>query len=86
MTNDKAEAQLMLDYLKTTIVRDPTVQLSEDTPLVSSGLVDSFALIEMLQELERVTRRRISPSDVAPYDLETVSKMLETAAKVGTAR
>ncbi len=76
----------MLDYLKTTIVRDPTVQLSEDTPLVSSGLVDSFALIEMLQELERVTRRRISPSDVAPYDLETVSKMLETAAKVGTAR
>jgi acyl carrier protein len=84
--NDQTEAQLMLEFIKTTIVRDSAVELSEHTPLVSSGLVDSFALIEVLQRLERVTKRRISPAQVSPNDLDTVAQMLKTAEEVGKKR
>ena len=80
----KNEVQAMIDFIQTTIIRDPSVRISENTPLVSSGLVDSFGLIEMLQQLERVTKRQISPIDVSPDDLETVATMLETAVRVGT--
>jgi acyl carrier protein len=80
----KSDTQAMIDFIQTTIIRDSSIRISEHTPLVSSGLVDSFALIEMLQQLQRVTKRQISPIDVSPNDLETVASMLETAARVGT--
>jgi len=75
------EAQAMLEFLRTRIVRDSKVHLDVQTPLISSGLVDSFAVIEVLQELERVTNRRISPADVTPVELDTVETMLKTAQR-----
>ena len=80
-TLPSANAQAMLDFLKSRIVRDSNVRIELDTPLISSGLVDSFAVIEVLQELENITDRRISPADVAPTDLDTVDKMLKTAER-----
>jgi acyl carrier protein len=76
----------MIEYLRAKVVRDPSVEILEDTPLVSSGLVDSFALIEVLLQLEKVTNRKISPSDVSPNDLDSVGQMLLTAEKVGKPR
>jgi hypothetical protein len=81
-----AETQAMLEFLRTRIVRDSTVQLEVHTPLISSGLVDSFAVIEVLQELERVTNRRISPADVSPVELDTVERMLKTAGRFSNSR
>ena len=80
------EAQTMIDYLKKHILHSSTIEIGEDTPLVSSGLIDSFALIEILLELERVTRRRISPGKVGAKDMDTVNLMLRTAQRVGVAR
>jgi acyl carrier protein len=65
---------------------DSSDEIAEDTPLVSSGLVDSFALIEVLLELEKVTKRKISPGKVGAKDMDTVSLMLKTAERVGIPR
>lgn len=78
----KAETQSMLDFIQFTILRG-SGQISETTPLVSSGILDSFSLIEVLQQLERVTNRKIRPTDVTPNDLETVAAMLKTAERIG---
>jgi hypothetical protein len=80
------EEQAMIAFLKNRIVRGSNQRLELDTPLISSGLVDSFAVIEVLQELERVTKRRISPADVAPTDLDSVKKMLKTAQRFSSRR
>jgi len=40
-------------------------EITEDTPLVSSGLVDSFALIEIFLELQRIAGRKVPASKVA---------------------
>lgn len=76
----------MIEYLKVRVLRNPTIEIHEETPLVSSGLVDSFALIEVLLHLENVTGRRISPGKVTPRDMDTVRLMLLTAERVGKAR
>lgn len=78
------EAQAMIGFLRSRILHNSNVRLDVHTPLISSGLVDSFAVIEVLQELENVTNRRISPADVAPADLDTVEKMLTTAERFST--
>ncbi len=80
------EAQALIEYVKKNMLSNPSIAIDESTPLVSSGLVDSFALIEMLVELERVTKRKISPGKVGAKDMDTVTLMLATAARVGIPR
>jgi acyl carrier protein len=79
-------AAAMIDYLRAQVLRDPRIALDAATPLISSGLVDSFALTEVLLQLERVTGRRIPMGKVRPSDFETVATMLARAEQVGTPR
>jgi len=58
-------------------------EITEDTPLVSSGLVDSFALIEIFLELQRITGRKVPASKVQAKDMETVRLMFATAERFG---
>jgi len=76
----------MIKYVKEKILRKPDMVLDADTILVSSGIVDSFALVEALFELERITKLRIPAAKVVPADMDTVRKMFETAKKMGKPR
>jgi len=51
--------------------------------LVSSGLVDSFAMIEIFMELQRVAGRKIPASKVQAKDMDTVRLMFAMAEKFG---
>ena len=77
-----AETQQMLDQV-TKLIRKPELQLDETTPLVTSGLIDSMALVDLLIKLEAVTNRRIPAGKVQPKDMNTVALMLATAERVG---
>ncbi len=57
--------------------------ITEDTPLVSSGLIDSFALIEVFLELQRIAGRKVPASKVQTKDMDTVRLMFATAEKFG---
>jgi acyl carrier protein len=83
---DTVQAEAMIRYLKEKVLRKPDVAIDPETPLVSSGIVDSFALVETLFELERITNLRIPAIKVAPADMDTVRKMFETAARLGKPR
>jgi acyl carrier protein len=78
-----AQARLMIEYLKSKVLQNSSLEIEMDTPLVASGLIDSFALIDVLLELEKVTERRIPASRVNPKDLNTVRQMLQTADRLG---
>jgi acyl carrier protein len=79
------EAQQMISHIRG-LIRKPGTILDEDTPLVSSGLIDSMALVDLLLKLEDLTHMRIPAGKVQPKDLDTVSKMFATAQRVGKPR
>jgi acyl carrier protein len=79
------QAQQMIAYILQRI-RKPALVIDENTPLVSSGLVDSMALGDVLLTLEDLTNKNISPGRVKPKDLDTVAKMFATAERVGKPR
>jgi acyl carrier protein len=79
------EAQQMIEHI-VQLIRKPNAQIDEETPLVSSGLVDSMALVDLLQKLEDLTHMRIPAGKVQPKDLNTVSLMFATAQRVGKPR
>ena len=52
------EAQQMIEHI-VQLIRKPNLKLDENTPLVSSGLIDSMSLVDLLQKLEDLTHMRI---------------------------
>lgn len=79
------EAQQMIDQV-VKLIRKPGLQIDENTPLVSAGLIDSMALVDLLLKLEDITRMRIPAGKVQPKDMNTVALMFATAQRVGKPR
>lgn len=79
------QMQEIADFIVRKFVRHPT-PISTNTPLVSSGLIDSLALVELLLKLEQVTNRRIPAGKVQAKDMDTIELMFATAQRVGKAR
>lgn len=80
-----AESQQMIEYI-VQLTCKPGLSIDENTPLVSSGLIDSMALVDLLLKLEDLTNRRIPAGKVQPKDMDTVAKMFATAERVGEPR
>ena len=76
------QKQQMIEFILKRI-RKPNLTIDENTPLVSSGLVDSMALGDVLMQLEDITHMRIPAGKVKPKDMDSISTMFETAARVG---
>jgi acyl carrier protein len=77
------EMQQMIDYLLRDVIRRPEVRLEENTPLVSSGLIDSLALVDILFKLEEITKVRIPAGKVQAKDLDTVELMFSAVRRLG---
>ena len=80
-----AEAQQMIEHIAS-LIRKPNLAIDENTPLVSSGLIDSMALVDLLLKLEDLTHLRIPAGKVQPKDMDTVAIMFATAQRVGKTR
>jgi len=68
------------------LIQKPNINIDEGTPLVSSGLIDSMELVDLLLKLEDLTHMRIPAGKVQPKDMDTVTKMFATAQRVGKLR
>jgi acyl carrier protein len=79
------EAEQMKDEILA-LIRKPGTTIDENTPLVSSGLIDSMALVDLLMKLEDITHLRIPPAKVQPKDMNTIALMFATAQRVGKPR
>ena len=70
-------------YIATKVMKGKSPNLTEDTSLVSSGLIDSFALIEIFLELQRITERKVPASKVQAKDMDTVRLMFALVERFG---
>ena len=79
MALDKAA---LLNYLADH-ARDDLSNVKEDTELFSSGLIDSFAMVDLLMFLEKHTGARLGPEDIDLANLDTIGRILAFAEKRG---
>ena len=76
---------LSLDQLKQFLEDElgvDVVDITEDTPLFSSGIVDSFALVSLMTFVESEADITISPSDVNLDNFDSMSRILRYVAMV----
>lgn len=73
----------LTNYIAERVMKGKGAAINEDTRLVSSGLIDSFAMIEIFLELQRIAARKVPASKVQAKDMDTVRSMFEMAEKFG---
>jgi len=56
-----------------------TAGVDDDTPLFSTGILDSFSLVDLILHVESETGLRIRPSDVRLEHLDSIASVLEFA-------
>ena len=73
--------ETLLEFLEVDLGVD-VQDVDADTPLFSSQLVDSFALVNLMMFLEREAGSRIAPADVNLDNMDTIGRMLAYVERV----
>ena len=70
VTHDELKSYLISEF------KLERVEITEDTPLFSSGLLDSFSMVELVTVVEKMTSSRIRPTDLTLENFDSISRIL----------
>jgi acyl carrier protein len=59
-------------------------QVSDTDPLVSSGLIDSLSVLDLIVGLEQQLSLRIIPDTLQPEDFDSIALIVETVSRVSS--
>ncbi|MCB2102097.1 MAG: acyl carrier protein [Rhodobacterales bacterium] len=79
---------LTRDALLTFLEQDlglPTADVTDSDPLFSSGLLDSFVMVDLIMFLETATEVEVDPTDVSLDNFDSIDNILQYAAGVSAA-
>ena len=69
--------RMVRDYVITEYLEDGDErQITETTPLISGGIVDSFSMVSLKRFLERKYSIRIPDADATPQAFDTVQSIV----------
>ena len=57
-----------------------TQYLDDSEPLFSSGILDSFSMVELLIFIEKSINKKLNPADISLENFDSVEKILHFAA------
>ncbi len=67
---------MILKYVSKEYIDDDDVTLTYETPLISSGYVDSFSMVSLLVFLENKFKIKIPPSKATPEAFDSVNNIV----------
>jgi acyl carrier protein len=74
--------EMILDYIrKEYLDEDDDMELNEDTPLITGGIVDSFSMVSLKRFLERKYAISIPDADATPQAFNTVTSIMALVAR-----
>ena len=75
---------IILDYIKNEYLDEEEaedLELNENTPLISSGIVDSFSMVSLKRFLEKKYQVSIPDAEATPEAFDTVKKIIALVNK-----
>lgn len=67
--------EMILNYVIEEYINDDSEKITYDTPLISSGLVDSFSMVSLLVFIERKFRIKIPAEKATPEAFNSVNNI-----------
>lgn len=74
--NSEKIKDIVLNYVIKEYMNEDHDEISYDTPLISSGYIDSFSMISLLVFLENKFKIKISPDKATPEAFDSVNKIV----------
>lgn len=68
---------LLADRIATDILKQPDRVISPDEPLISSGLIDSFSLVDLALLTEDAFGVRIEDTELTAETFDTLTQLVE---------
>ena len=69
--------QMIIDYIKKEFLEeDDEMEVKEDTPLITSGIVDSFSMVSLKTFLEKKFKIQIPDAKATPEAFDTVNNII----------
>lgn len=65
------------DFIRTQIIKQPDRALKQDEPLISSGLIDSFNLVDLALFVEDTFGVHIDDSELNSQTFDTLNQLVE---------
>jgi len=76
--NENELRTVVLEYVKSEYLdEDDDTDVTADTPLISSGIVDSFSMVSLKTFLERKYKVSIPDAKATPEAFDTVNRILK---------
>jgi acyl carrier protein/D-alanine--poly(phosphoribitol) ligase subunit 2 len=75
---------MILEYIRNEYLDEDEVdeiQLDENTPLISSGIVDSFSMVSLKRFLEKKWQISIPDDEATPQAFDTVTSIINLVNK-----
>ena len=76
--------EMILDYIKKEYLEEDEADdmtLDENTPLISSGIVDSFSMVSLKRFLEKKYEIRLPDEEATPQAFDTVTTIMALVNK-----
>jgi acyl carrier protein/D-alanine--poly(phosphoribitol) ligase subunit 2 len=76
--------ELILDYIRDEYLDEDDeddIDLDENTPLISSGIVDSFSMVSLKTFLEKKFDIKLPDADATPETFDTVASIMQIVDK-----
>jgi acyl carrier protein len=76
--------EMILDYIKSEYLSEDgteEMELNENTPLISSGIVDSFSMVSLKRFLEKKYAISIPDYEATPQAFDTVNSIIALVTK-----
>lgn len=74
--------EVVLEYVIDEYVEEDEMEVTFDTPLISSGLVDSFSMVSLKAFLEKRYGISIPDTDATPEAFDTVNSIVGIVEKL----
>ena len=68
--------EMILKYVINEYIDDDDTTITYETPLISSGYVDSFSMVSLLVFLENKFKIKIPPSKATPEAFDSVNNIV----------
>jgi acyl carrier protein len=78
MTDQQATKNAIREAMAEVVGR----KVKDNEAIISSGLIDSLAVLKLISKMEQKLGIRIPPDDLQPDDFDTVEITLETLKRV----
>ena len=72
----------LIEYIKKEFVEDPDEEIEENTPPMSSGLIDSLSIVSLVAFIDKKFGVKIPDEKGTVENFETVNQIMEVISQV----